>query len=277
MLLIGPDMAACSHLQHLHIGRHASTETCPSDGAGASRGRKRRRTAQQAHPAPQQHMSQACQCVQLCQQCSLSQRALRIGLCTERFEDAVQVLPRADLTMLFHPGLAAEQPQVVETACLWQHKQSASKQHAPPANLSPNIGHQHGRHLRTPQKHTQSSMRSLAKAWRPALRRLQACRAPVFCTAFSFTEAADEVAVLCKITRSGQHKLVAAHANPFASLTPRAMPVPARAGAMCRGESPLWQELASEQPDVGRVLQLENDWLHVNKVIFGMLPRHSDS
>jgi hypothetical protein len=58
-------------------------------------------------------------------------------------------------------------------------------------------------------------------------------------------------------------------ANAFASRVPRAMPCPALRGAMCQGPSPLWQELAREEPNMGSVLAMEGDWLHVNKVMFG--------
>ena len=60
---------------------------------------------------------------------------------------------------------------------------------------------------------------------------------------------------------------VPATLNPFRSLTPRAVPLPMLQGAMCNGPSPFWSALAAGNADEG--LRLLDDWLHVNKVLFG--------
>lgn len=268
-MLVGPDMAACSHMRSFHV--NAKGEAAAQVNT-AQRPRKRSRQHRAVAPAhaPCSSGSTLSQ-VRLCQRCQARQRVLRLGLCAGRYEGAAHHVPPADLIMLFHPGLAARQEQAIETECLWTRNDGRpGDAHAHGSAR----GRAHRKARASPQAHCGGGMRSLARAWQPALRRLQESPAPVFCTAFSFTEAQDEVPVLRGLSAASMQarKLVPPERNAFASLVPRAMPVPARAGAMCSGESPLWREFETGAPDLCRVLELENDWLHVNKVVFGMVP-----
>jgi hypothetical protein len=194
--------------------------------------------------------------------------------------------------LLFHPGLAANQEQAVETHSLWnrhskqhisgpcklkdkRHKTSARDSNSLLGSLdSMQEQKDKGKGMQQNQKQMLQDqnaqkhevMKSLRRAWKPSLARLREISGPTFFTAFSFAEAADEVAELqaAGITLSIEPQL-----NPWASLAPRGVPLPAQQGALCKGPSPLWAELASDKPRLTRIAALEEDWLCANKVVFG--------
>jgi hypothetical protein len=260
LVLIGPDLQACTHLSWCQVQAHALSNlrcfTVPQ-----------KRSCAAGKPPD----------VLLCSRCTATKASLQVALCACRYEELTTGSSQADLTMLFHPGLAANQAQVVETCNLWggQAKQQMSAPCKPlhrrytttqlgSKGLTDSFTSQ-WQHEDNQKGKRQAEMRSLRRAWKPSLTRLQGA---TFFTAFSFAEAKDELA---ELNAAGIKLSVGPQWNPFASLAPRGVPIPAWQGAMCKGSSPLWSELASPEPNVTQIAAMDEDWLCVNKVIFGCL------
>jgi len=101
--------------------------------------------------------------------CRAARRQLRVHASPALYEDVHATLPAADLTMVFHPGLAADQAQTIETPGTLAGALRGTKRSAP------------GEGPR--------SMRSLRRAWLPCMRLFAESEAPLYFTAFSLTGA----------------------------------------------------------------------------------------
>lgn len=174
--MIGPDLHACKQYKSL-------LAPLPSAGAVAN---------------PPETCGNA---LALCKTCRRAGRTLCVHLCADRFEAAHPSLPPADLVMLFHPGLAATNTQVIEGADAWVSAQPGVPRSVPSgaavagkrtqgsggcgAGVKRQRGDGSGSRADGGSGGQRKVMPSLAKAWAPCLSILRAARAPIFVTAFS--------------------------------------------------------------------------------------------
>lgn len=107
IVMIGPDLQGCKLYKSLLASSSATQAARPA-------------------PSASSQLPHACSnALTLCPACRRAGRHLQVFLCAERFEDAHPSLLAADLVMLFHPGLAATNSQVIEDAASWDQAERA--------------------------------------------------------------------------------------------------------------------------------------------------------
>ena len=186
LVLVGPDMQACSHLA-LPLQRPAT-----------------------------QHCTLRDVPVALCKRCQQRKRSLQLVISAQRYEAAFAQLPAPHIIMMFHPGLAAQQRQFVETHSIWQPSTlTQQQQHGNTHSKSITVGskgvcattgrcHDAGKG-RPAADSRPTAMRCLRSAWKPALRHIGSGACPVFCTAFSFAGAPSECLACFSWQTTGGH------------------------------------------------------------------------